>query len=252
MTTASVPGPDAVAAAEAAAARPPTGPAGRAVLLAYLPAAAGVGYLAAWIAGLAAWPKNLALNATAGQTAAAYAAHPAQAAVQYLLVEGLAGLLLGVVLGCVLVPRLRGAVTLMARSAALLTVVAVGVSVTQCVLGLVLVGAADGHDVSRCGELSNLVNQLDGVKMIAIAAAAVLLAAPGGPAAVLPRWLRVVSVLLAAALIASGYAYLALSQPLAWTAYVSGTLLLLWVTGLGIALTVSWRSGSGAAPGRGR
>lgn len=43
---------------------------------------------------------------------------------------------------------------------------------------------------------------------------------------------------LAIALVASGYAYLALSQPLSWTAYVFGTLLLLWVTGLGIALTV--------------
>jgi hypothetical protein len=209
----------------------------------------------AWVAGLAAWPKNLALNATADQTAAAYAAHPAQAAIQYLLVEGLAVLLLGVVLGYVLLPgltRLRGAAALRARSAAALAVVAVGLSVSPCVIGLILVGAADGHDVSRCGELSNLVNHLDGAKMLAIAAVAVLLAAPGGPASLLPRWLRVVAGLLAAALIASGCAYLALSQPLAWTAYASGPLLLMWVTGLGIALTVSRRSGSGAGPGRGR
>jgi hypothetical protein len=88
--------------------------------------------------------------------------------------------------------------------------------------------------------------------MIAIAASAVLLAVPGGPASAVPRWLRVVGVALAAALGASGYAYLALSQPLAWTAYVSGTLLLLWVTGLGIALTVSRRRGPGAGPGTGR
>lgn len=248
MTTA----PETGAAAGAPPARLTARVPGRAALIAYLPGAAGAAYFAAWVAGLSVWPDNLALNATAAQAAAAYAAHPAQAVVQYLLVEGLAGLLLGVVLGCALLPRLRGAGALRARSAALLAVTAVGVSLAQCVIGLMLVGAATGHDVSRAGDLSNLVNQLDGIKMIAIAASAVLLAVPGGPASGVPRWLRVVGVALAAALVASGYAYLALSQPLAWTAYVSGTLLLLWVTGLGIALTVSRRREPGAGPGTGR
>jgi hypothetical protein len=41
-------------------------------------------------------------------------------------------------------------------------------------------------------------------------------------------------------------AYLALAQPLAWTAYVSGTLLLLWVTDLGIAQTTRQRADSDA------
>jgi hypothetical protein len=258
--------PGTVAAAPAAPARPPGQPAGPAAWLTCLPGAAGVGYLAAWTAGLAAWPSNLPLNATAGQTAAAYAAHPAQAAVQYLLVEGLAGLLLGVVLGCALLPRLRGQAPLQAAGAAALGLVAVGTSVAQCVLGLLLTGAADGHDVTRCGELAALVNQLDGVKMLAIAGAAVLLAVPGGPAA-LPRWLRWATVPLAAALVASGCTYLAQSQGFAWTAYVSGPLLLLWVTSLGIALTIrqraarsgrpsgritSSRPGPGAGPGTGR
>jgi hypothetical protein len=52
----------------------------------------------------------------------------------------------------------------------------------------------------------------------------------------------------ASPLIASGYAYLALSQPLAWTAYISGTLLLLWVTGLGIAQTYGVPSSFEPAP----
>ena len=251
MTTA----PEAAAAAAGPGGGPPARPGGRrasrAARTALLPGAAGAGYLVAWVAGLAAWPDNLPLNATAGQTTAAYAAHPAPAAVQYLLVEGLAGLLLGVVLGCALFSR-PGPGALRAASAALLTVAAVGLSLTQCVLGLVLTGAADGHDTGRCGELANLVNQLDGVKMLAIAGAALVLAAPGGAASVLPRWLRVLAVPLAAALAASGYAYLALSQPLAWTAYVSGSLLLVWVTGLGIALTVSRWPGRGGGPGRGR
>jgi hypothetical protein len=233
----------------------PRGSAGRAVRLAYLPAAGGVGYLVAWVAGLAAWPSNLALNATAAQTTATYAAHPAQATVQYLLVEGIAGVLLGVVLGCVLFPQLRGVPqpggvgqlrggsAPRAAVAALLGVVAVGTSLAQCAIGLVLISAAAGHEVARCGDLSNLVNQLDGVKMLAIAGAAVLLAALGGPDLPLPRWLRVTGLALGAALVASGCAYLALSQPLAWTAYISGTLLLVWVTGLGITWTMRQRAG---------
>lgn len=197
--------------------------------------------MAAWVAGLTAWPVNLPLNATAAQATASYAAHPAAAATQYLLAEGLAGLLLGAVLGCALLPLARGRADLRVKGAALLGAAAVAVSLTQCVIGLVLAAAATAHDVTRCGELSSLVNQLDGGKMLALAGAAACLAAVRGPGRALPRWLRAGALPLGIALIASGYAYLTLSQPLAWTAYASGTLLLAWVTGLGIALTTRRR-----------
>jgi len=105
----------------------------------YLPAAAGAAYLAAWAVGLSAWPSNLALNATNAQTAAAYRAHSAGAVVQYLLVEGLAGLLLAVVLGFALLPVARRRLP---RLAAGLAAAAVVLSLAQCVLGLVLVAAA--------------------------------------------------------------------------------------------------------------
>ena len=49
---------------------------------AYRPGAAGLAYVVAWVAGLAAWPVNRALNATAGQAAASYRAHPAGAIAQ--------------------------------------------------------------------------------------------------------------------------------------------------------------------------
>ncbi len=214
--------------------RGPDGPAGRRGLAAFLPAAAGIAYVAAWIAGLSAWPSNLPLNATAVQSAAGYAAHPAAATVQYLLVEGLAGLLLAVVLGFVLRPRLRGDGPGRARLAAALGAVAAAISVAQCVIGLVVVSAATGHDVARAGELANLVNQLDGGKMLALAGTSVALATMAAPGLALPRWLRAVSVPLAVSLVASGCAYLALWQPLAWTPYVSGPFLLVWVAGLGI------------------
>jgi glucan phosphoethanolaminetransferase (alkaline phosphatase superfamily) len=216
--------------------------AGRAAWRRYIPAAAGVAYLAAWVAGLSIWPVNLALNATAAQEAASHAAHPAEAATQYLLAEGLAGLLLAVVLGCALLPRLRvRAGRRLTVSAVIFGAVAVAVSLTQCVLGVVLTVAAVDHHVSTSGELFRLLNRLDGVKMFALAITAVSLAALNSPRPVLPRWLRGTAVLLAVALAASGYAYLSLDNSLGWTAYVSGVLLLIWVTGTGIALTVQRR-----------
>jgi hypothetical protein len=213
---------------------------------AYLPGAAGVAYVVAWAAGLAVWPVNLALNATAGQVAASYRAHPAEASVQYLLVEGLAGVLLGIVLACELraardYARDRAARVHADRRAtgpAVLSAIAVLTSLTQCVIGLFATTAATGGNIVGCGTLSDLVNRLDGVKMLALVGATAWIAATG-PA--LPRWLRGVTVPLGLALIASGYAYLALSNALAWTAYVSGPLLLLWVGSAGIALTVTAR-----------
>ena len=215
-----------------------------AIWRAYLPGAAGLAYVVAWAAGLGAWPVNLALNATAGQAAASYRAHPAGATVQYLLVEGLAGLLLGIVLACVL-RAVRDRVGGRATGPTALTAIAVITSLSQCVIGLYAVAAATSSHVAACGSLSDLVNRLDGVKMLALAAAAAWLAV-SGPA--LPRWLRALAVPLGLALVASGYGYLTLSNALAWTAYVSGPLLLLWVAGAGIALTVRRRrSGRGTS-----
>ena len=222
--------------------RPATSKTAGSAWRAYLPGTAGVAYVVAWAAGLAVWPVNLALNATAGQVAASYRAHPAEASVQYLLIEGLAGVLLGVVLACELrAARDRAARDRAGRRAtgpAVLSAIAVLTSLTQCVIGLFITAAATGGHIASCGTLSDLVNRLDGVKMLALVGATAWIAAMG-PA--LPRWLRGVTVALGLALIASGYAYLALSSALAWTAYVSGPLLLLWVGSAGVALTVTAR-----------
>jgi hypothetical protein len=227
--------------------RPATSKTAGSAWRAYLPGTAGVAYVVAWAAGLAVWPVNLALNATAGQVAASYRAHPAEASVQYLLIEGLAGVLLGIVLACELrAARDRAAGDRAARvhagtratGPAVLSAIAVLTSLTQCVIGLFITAAATSGHIASCGTLSDLVNRLDGVKMLALVGATAWIAATG-PA--LPRWLRGVTVALGLALIASGYAYLALSSALAWTAYVSGPLLLLWVGSAGIALTVTAR-----------
>jgi hypothetical protein len=56
-------------------------------------------------------------------------------------------------------------------------------------------------------------------------------------------------MLLAVAITASGYAYLTLSNELAWIAYISGPVLLFWVAGTGIWLTVRSRRAPDTAIG---
>jgi hypothetical protein len=243
MTTAPVPPVQADAAAEVrdtsqAAAPLPGGRGWRT----YLPAVAGICYLAAWTIGLAEWPANLAVNATGARVVASYGPHTAQAAVQYLLVEGLAGVLLGIVLGYAFLGRSRGHLVVRPKGAALLAAVAVVVSVAQCVVGMFLTAAAARHDTALSGDLFALVNRLDGVKMLALAGSVAWLAADRPIA----RWLRVTGLLLALAITVSGLAYLTLWNALAWTAYISGPLLVLWVTGLGMWLTVRRRRQSRA------
>jgi hypothetical protein len=204
----------------------------------YVPAVAGISYLVAWTIGLAEWPTNLAVSATGAQVAASYEPHTAQAVVQYLLVEGLAGILLGIVLGYAVLGRSRGRFVVRPKGAALLAAIAVVVSIVQCAIGLFLAAAAARHDTALSGDLFALVNRLDGAKMLAIAGSAAWLAA-NRPMA---RWLQLTGWLLAVAIAVSGVAYLTLANALAWTAYISGVLLLVWVTGMGVWLTVvRWR-----------
>jgi hypothetical protein len=205
-----------------------------------LPGTAGIAYVVTWVVGLAIFPVNLALNATAAQVAAAHRAHPAEATVQYLLVEGLAALLFGIVLACVLRSR-RDHASRQTAGPALLIVVAVITSLTECVLALLVTAAATSGHVATAGSLFAMVNRLDGVKMFALAGAIGWLAATR-PA--LPRWLRRVTPVVALALVASGLAYVTLSNAFGWTSFVSGPLLVLWVASAGAGLAVAARRGT--------
>lgn len=189
------------------------------------------------MAGLLAWPANLALNATNVQVAASYRAHSGQAAAQYLLVEGLAALLLGVVLGYAAFAARRLSGT-RARPAFEFGAAAVVLSLAECVLGLILVAAATDDDIARGGELFRVINGLDGLKMLALAGVTAYLVACNGRIHLLPRWLHITSAALAIALVGSAVVYLLHWNAAAWTVYISGPLLLIWVTGTGVWLTV--------------
>jgi hypothetical protein len=216
---------------------PPTPTRSRRRALVTVPAAAGIAFVAAWVTGLALWPTNLAVNAPDASVLTAYAGHRGVAVTQNLLVEGLAAIALAIVviaLGRATAPR--GARRL-GRVAVLAGISAAIVSLIQCALGLWLVGAAvpDG-DADRAGVLFDVINRMDGVKMLALAAmasAAAGLTRHSGP---LPRWLAYTAALLSAALIASGIGYLLLNDTLAQAAATSLPLLLIWVAGAGLAL----------------
>ena len=200
------------------------------------PAVAGVAYTAAWLLGLAVWPSNLDVAATNVKVVATYSAHQGAAMTQYVLIEGVAAIALAVVLTAVgMAARWRGAAQL-GRVTVAAGLTAVALSLTQCGLGLLLASsfAPDGK-TDGAGRLFDLINRMDGVKMFALAAMA-LAAAGLARRAVFPRWLGYVAAVLAVALIASCAGYLLLSTTLAQAVFVSGPLLLVWVTGAGVAL----------------
>ena len=225
-----------------AAANAPSMPAGRRSLVA-APAVAGVVYSAAWVLGLAVWPSNLDVAAADVQVVATYGAHRDAAMTQYLLVEGVAAIALAVVVLSLGQAARRSGAERLGRAAVAAGLMGAVLSLTQCAFGLLLAGvvAPDG-ETDRAGRLFDLINRMDGVKMFALAAMAV--AAVGlGRRAVLPRWLGYTAAFLTVALIASGAGYLLLNTTAAQAAFVSLPLLLVWVTGAGVAVARIGRSG---------
>jgi hypothetical protein len=211
------------------------------------PAVAGIAYTAAWVLGLAVWPSNLDVAASNVKVVATFSAHQSAAMAQYLLVEGLAAIALAVVM----IALRRAARRRGADRVGVATVVAgftaVALSLAQCALGLVLAGAvAPDGETDRAGRLFDLINRMDGVKMVVLAAMAVT-GVGLVRRAVLPRWLGYTAALLAVALIVSGAGYRVLNATLAQAVFLSGPLLLVWVTGAGVALARTSRSGKAAA-----
>ena len=187
---------------------------------------AAVGYSVAWILGLMVPVPAVDIDASAQTVLGSVVGHEGAVGLRALLVHGLAGVALATV--AVALARATGA-----RSVLLAGAVAAGLSLVQFVLELVLTGPAGSGAVP---SLVDAVNRIDGVKMFALAALALAGAAAIRRFAVAPRWLGGVGYVLAVALVASGVGYALLIPALGQAAYVSLPLLLIWVTGTGVAL----------------
>ena len=192
----------------------------------------GIAFTLSWIAGLSVAAPSPKLTASGTEITAALAGHGTAVAAQFALTEGLPAAGLAIISVALARAARRSGAAAAARFACIAGVVAAVISLAQFVLGMVLAGTSAPGTAHLLYEA---VNRLDGAKMFALAA----LGLAGAASGVLPRWLRYTGIALAIAMASSGVPYLSLLQGGAVLAYVSGPLLLLFVTGTGIALDTS-------------
>lgn len=191
-----------------------------------VPTVAGAGFLVAWVAGLSVPVPTPGFGASGSEIVAAYAGHESAAAVQFLLTEGLPPAALALV--PLALARAAGW-SRAGRVAAVAGLAAAAVSFAQFLFGMALVAASSPG--AAHGWLEAL-NRADGVKMFLLATVGVA----GALAGALPRWLAATGLALAVAIAGSGIGYALLLTGVATLAYVSLPLLILFITGAGIAL----------------
>lgn len=208
------------------------------------PALAGIGYVAAWLAGLSIFSSSTTVNSAGTQVVAGYTGHQAVATAQFALTEGLAAVCLALVAAAIGragvatgTGRARAATRVgWARVVAVAGGAAAVISLAQCAMGVYLLNWAvpAGH-ATTAGTLNEAITRIDGVKMLLLAGmglAGARLARQG----LLPRWLGYAGAGLAVAITVSGLGYLMLVNGLAAAAWASLPLLVVWVAGAGIAL----------------
>jgi len=195
-------------------------------------AIAGIAYVSAWAIGLAVQPSGPALDASGHELARHYADNGTSAAVQSILVHGIAAVALFAVTagvaraGVAVAPRAARLIRWAGASAAVLSAV-------QMAAGLLAGATVDADDTDRAANLFEVVSRVDGLKMLALAvmaAAGVALARR----AVLPHWLARVGYVLVVALVPAAVGYLSMSTTLAPAAAPALLLLLVWVCGAGV------------------
>jgi len=202
-----------------------------------LPVIAGIGYSLAWIISLSVGAPNPSVAARGSQVVAAFAGHGGPAMAMFVLAEGVAAAALGVVV----ISAARAARNSRARLAGLtgagFGIAAAVVSWIELALGAWLVyGPVASRRTATAETAYQVLTRLDGAKMFLLAAMAVALSAVALTSRVLPRWLAPVGFLLAASLAVSGLGYALLAPGLASAVYVSGVLLLAFVTGTGVTV----------------
>jgi hypothetical protein len=188
-----------------------------------VPVLTGIAFTLSWIIGLAIPAPSPRLTASGATVLAELEGHGGQVVASYTLIWGLPAFGLAVI-SVYLARYARHPRWVLGAGlfAALL-------SLTQFAAGIALARASAP---ATAHLLNEAVNRLDGVKMLAIAAFALLAATE----AALPRWLRWLGVALGISITASGVAYLFLLDSVSWLAYVAGVLLLIFIPAAGIVL----------------
>lgn len=186
---------------------------------------AGAIYPISWVLGLAVFSSSTQVRSTGAAVLSNDTGHVAAASTQFVLTEGLPGLILGLVawhLGRMASGTLRTVLTVSGLSAA-------AVSLAQCGIGLWITAHLTAAHLSRIGALSQAVNRMDGVKMLLLSIVAIMAWVVwrfrGGRA----RWFGWLALGTAATLTASGFGYLLLDNTLATAAWISLPLLICFI-----------------------
>jgi hypothetical protein len=213
----------------------PAGP-GRRRLMS-LPAAAGIGYLVAWIISQSVGAPNPSVSAPGTQVIADFAGHGGPNMTMFVLAEGVAAVALVIVVLSVASAARRCGARLAGLAVAGFGIAAAVMSFIELGLGAWLIGGlVPGRRADTAGAVYHAINRIDGAKMFVLAAMAIAISATALRTVSLPRWLAPLGVLLAASLVVSGLGYVLLASGLASAVLVSGVLLLIFVTCTGITL----------------
>ena len=212
----------------------------RAALLS-APALAGVAYSVAWIASQLTGAPSPSIAAPGTQLVASFAGHGGSMLAMFVLAEGVAAIALIVVLVFVAratrQPGTRQAARRAAMTAAGFGIASAVVSLVELGLGIWLYGTLlPQRRTATFATVYHALNRVDGGKMFLLAAMAVALSAVAISAPALPRWLAPLGFLLGAALVVSGLGWVLLAPGLASSVFVSGVLLLVFVTATGVTL----------------
>ena len=216
-----------------------------------LPAAAGIGYSVAWIISLSAGAPNPSVAAPGAQVVAAFAGHGGPAMTMFALAEGAAAAALAIVVLSVARAARRCGARLAGLAVAGFGIAAAVVSWIELGLGAWLIGGlVPGRRAGTAGAVYHAITRIDGAKMFLLAAMAVAVSAVALKTVSLPRRLAPLGFLLAASLAVSGLGYILLAPGLASAVYVSGILLLVFVSATGITLRSRGEDDARAQAGR--
>jgi len=127
---------------------------------------AGIGYAVSWCVGLMVLASSTTVSSTGRELLDQFAGHSAALALQFLLTQGLAAVLLGTVLVGWCSVATAADRTRIGRAGG----AAVAVSLVQCVLGLLIAWiAVPAGDPEVVGAWVAILNRLDGAKMLLLA-----------------------------------------------------------------------------------
>lgn len=202
-----------------------------------LSALAGIAYAAAWIISVSVGAPNPSVAASGGQVVVAFGGRGGPALAMFALAEGVAAIaLVAVVISAARAARRCGQARAGLAAAAFGIAVA-GVSWAELALGTWLIsGLVPGRRTATAGTVYHAIIRMDGAKMLLLGVMALAISELARRSPILPRWLALLGALLAAALVISGLGYLLLAPGLASAVYVSGVLLVIFVSATGIAL----------------